>query len=129
MRAQVSTEFIIFLGIGFLIATVVLVSVYEEEQSMFNRRDQEEIHDLSVKIQQEIAIAGMVEDGYVRNFTLPDALPSGKTYSIFANGTYITIVDPISQFEFSVPEYHGMISIGSNVICRRNSEVWVGSGC
>jgi hypothetical protein len=126
-NGQVSEEFVAFVGIGFLMAIIVMMVIFNEQQNKFRERDISETRELAIKIEEEIIIAATVENGFARNFSLPSTLPSGKGYGIVENSSYVRIVAETSEWEVRVPKYNGSIQKGQNTICKKYGKVFIGS--
>ena len=126
---QVSIEFLIFVAISFVMAIVITSVALDQQQEKTSERNKVGVQDVANKIQEEIVIAQSVQSGFMRNFTLPEKLPSGNPYSIFQNSSYIRVVAEETEVEVNVPPYEGQVVMGANVICNRNGEVFVGTGC
>ena len=102
-KSQSSMEFFALVGLAFL-ATILFVGITVNEVKEFS--DQKEflmIKDLALRLQKEVAIAASVEDGYERDFTLPDKLENSVDYYILTKNTSITINSSKTVFSAGIP--------------------------
>ena len=126
IKSQSSVEFFTLVGLAFL-AVTLFVAVSANEIKEF--RDQKEfflIKDLALKLQKEVTIAASVEDGYERNFNLPDKLESIVDYfSIIGNNT-LTINSSKTVFSVAIPTTAGKnFTKGSNKIEKISGVIYI----
>ena len=126
IKSQSTIEFFTLVGLAFL-AVILFVAVSANEIKEF--RDQKEfflIKDLALKLQREVSIAATVEDGYERNFNLPEKLENiVDYYSIIGNNT-ITINSSKAIFSVAIPETAGKnFTKGNNKIEKISGNVYV----
>ena len=125
-KAQISVEFFLFVGMAFIIA--ISFSVYSLQQvkdfQLKNENDAEQ--DIALKLQKELLIAANVEDGYVREFKIPDKVDNFDYFFNMTNST-ITVQSKNSVYFLSIPKVIGNLSKGSNVINKTNGAIYVNS--
>lgn len=130
-KSQTSMEFFLLMGLAFL-AVIIFVGVSANEIKEFkDTKDFLLIKDLALKLQKEVSIAASVEDGYKRDFTLPDKLENSVDYSIVnildKNNT-ITINSSKAVFSVRVPLMHGKnFTKGSNTVERISGKIYINS--
>ena len=125
-KSQSSVEFFMLVGLAFL-AVIIFVGASANEMKEFkDERDFLLIKDLGLKLQSEIGIASYVEDGYERNFTLPDRLESTVDYYILTKNTSISINSSKAVFSARIPMIYGKnFTKGSNKIERISGKIYV----
>lgn len=125
-KSQLSMEFFTLAGMAFL-AAIIFVSLSVNEMREFkDTRDFFLIKDLGLKLQKEVSIASYVEDGYERDFTLPDKLENSLDYYILTKNTSITINSSKTVFSARIPVIYGKnFTKGSNKIEKINGKVYV----
>ena len=96
-KAQISSEFFIFIGLTFLIALAFEIASLDQLNDFRIRKESEEVRDVALKLQRELFIASAVEDGYFRTFVLPDNL-EGIDYSLITRNSTITVLSKNSLF-------------------------------
>ena len=123
-KAQVSTEFFIFLGLAFLIAIAFEIASLEQLNDFRIQKENEAVKDLALKLQQELLIASTVEDGYVRVFEIPDKLES-VNYSLTTQNSTITVKSKNSLYIVSAPRAIGNASKGTNIINKTGGVIYL----
>jgi len=78
--------------------------------------------DLLLKVQKEVQLASRVEDGYLRNFTLPSSLGT-TSYEIDLFNNTIVVSTRDGNFSRRVPPVQGTIVKGLNQIEKRGGEL------
>jgi hypothetical protein len=120
-KAQSSIEFFTLMGLAFL-AVILFVAVSANEVREF--RDTKEfflIKDLALKLQKEVTLAAVAEDGYERSFTLPDKLDNIVDYYIQIRNNTITINSSKTVFSVPIVNVTGQFTKGSNEIEKDNN--------
>ena len=95
-KSQVSTEFMFFVAMGFVLLAAYLVISYNYLNLTFERRDIITSLDTLEQIRNEINLAGRVENGYSRIIKLPNEL-NGKNYLMKIEGREIYIEFPLGS--------------------------------
>lgn len=125
-KSQSSMEFFTLVGLAFLVV-IIFVAVSANEVKEF--RDTKEfllIKDLALKLQKEVAIAASVENGYVRNFDLPDKLENIVDYSTIIRNNTLTINSSKTVFSVAIPNTAGKnFTKGANKIEKISGVVYV----
>ncbi len=124
LRSQISLEFVMFVGIGFMVAIILMLVISQQQADRESERDDLELRDLAYMIEEEVLLASSVEPGYWRNFSVE--LPNDGEFDVSVNGSYVKLTAESTLFEFSVPPFQGQIVRGANVICNKNGEVFIG---
>ncbi|MBS3114953.1 hypothetical protein J4448_07680 [Candidatus Woesearchaeota archaeon] len=123
-KAQVSAEFFIFLGLAFLIAIAFELASLEQLNDFRIQKENEAVKDLALKLQKELLIAAVVEDGYVRFFQIPDKLDS-INYSLATKNSTITVQSKNSLYIVSIPRAIGNASKGANTINKTGGVIYI----
>ena len=124
-KAQVSFEFFILVGMAFLV-TIVFTSLALKDLNQFrNQKESEAVKDLALKLQQEVIISSEVEDGYVRNFKIPDKLDS-TNYSLNIYNSSLLVVQSKNGFYLvQVPKIVGSFAKGDNKINKTGGVIYI----
>lgn len=123
-KAQISTEFFIFIGLAFLIAIAFGVASIEQLNDFRIQKESEAVRDLALKLQKELITAANVEDGYVRAFQIPDRLDN-INYSLTTQNSTITVKSQNSLYIVSIPNVVGNVSKGNNVINKTDGVIYL----
>lgn len=123
-KAQISAEFFVLLGILFLIAVAFEIASLGQLNYFGLKKEDEAVRDVALKIQKELLIAAAVEDGYVRQFELPDKVDS-INYSLTIQNSTIAVESKNSYYFVSIPQVVGNISKGANVINKTGGVVYI----
>ena len=125
-KSQLSMEFFTLAGMAFLAAIIFAGLSVNEMREFKDAKDFFLIKDLGLKLQKEVSIASYVEDGYERDFTLPDKLENSVDYYILTKNTSITINSSKTVFSARIPVIYGKnFTKGSNKIEKINGKVYV----
>ena len=73
-NAQISSEFLIFLGLAFIITLAFSIASLDKLNDLRLKKENDAAMDIGLKLQREALIAAYVEDGYSRSFQIPDTL-------------------------------------------------------
>ncbi len=123
-KAQISAEFIIFLGLAFLIALSFEFISLDQLNDFRLQKENEAIKDVAIKIQKELLTAAVVEDGYVRTFIIPDALDN-INYSLTLQNSTLTVQSKNSIYIAAIPAVLGNLNKGSNLINKTGGVVHI----
>lgn len=124
LKAQMSAEFFVFVGLAVLIAIAFEIISLGQLNDFRLQKENEAVRDLALKLQREIFIASGVEDGYAREFEIPEALDS-INYSLTTQNSTITVKSKNSLFIVSIPFSVGNASKGSNKINKTGGVVYI----
>lgn len=125
-KSQLSMEFFTLAGMAFLAAIIFAGLSVNEMREFKDAKDFSLIKDLGLKLQKEVSIASYVEDGYERDFTLPDKLENSVDYYILTKNTSITINSSKTVFSARIPVIYGKnFTKGSNKLEKIDGKVYV----
>ena len=126
VKSQSSMEFFALVGLGFL-ATILFAAITVNEVREFS--DQKEflmVKDLALRLQKEVSIAALVEDGYERKFALEDKLEDKVDYFIIVTNTSINVNSSKAAFSARIPLTYGKnFTKGSNKVEKLNGKVYI----
>ena len=125
IKAQVSAEFFLFIGMAFIIAIAFSMTSLDHINDFRIRKEGEEVKDVALKLQKELLIAASVEDGYARIFSIPDKLDDYVNYSVVTQNSTITVESKNSIFTVRIPNSVGNATKGTNRINKTNGVIYV----
>ena len=125
MKAQISSEFMIFVSLSFLIAIAFSLYSIEQLNDFRKQKEDEAVKDIALKLQKELITAAVVEDGYTRSFKIPDKLDNSINYSIITKNSTITVESRNSLYTVSIPRVLGNASKGNNVINKTDGVIYL----
>ena len=123
-KAQISAEFFVFLGLAFLIAIAFELASLSQLNEFRLRKENEAVKDLALKIQKELLVAAVVEDGYVRTFALPDRLDSFN-FTLSTQNSTIMVTSKNSYYAMRIPNAIGNLTKGSNRINKTGGVIYI----
>ena len=82
MKAQISIEFIVFVGVLLLITAVASFVAVSNSNDTYKTSIDRDARSIAEFVGTQINIAAEVGDGYSSRFSLPQLLYGGKNYSI-----------------------------------------------
>lgn len=123
-KAQISSEFFVFVGLAFLIAIAFAIASLDQLNDFRIQKESEAVKDIALKLQKEVLIAATVEDGYVRIFEIPDKLDS-IDYSMTVQNSTITVQSKNGFYLVSIPKTIGNFSKGTNKINKTGGVIHI----
>ena len=123
-RAQVTTEFLILVGILFVFTLIIGTNSISDLNSYNTIKEQEAVRDVALKFQRELYIAATVEDGYVRIFTMPDRA-DGINYSVITRNLSLVVESKNTFSSVSLPYSIGNLTKGTNRINKTEGIIHV----
>ena len=124
-KAQLFTEFFIFLGLAFLIAIAFEIASVDQLNEFRAQQESDAVKDLALKLQKELFIAANVEDGYVRLFSIPDKLDSINYSLTTLNNRTITVKSENSLYIVAIPRSIGNVTKGTNKINKTDGIIYI----
>lgn len=123
-KAQVSAEFFVFLGLAFLIAIAFEIASLDQLNDFRIQKESNAVKDLALKLQKEVLVAATVEDGYAREFIIPDNLDR-INYSLTTQNSTITVESAHSLYIVPIPKTVGNVTKGSNKINKTGGVIYI----
>jgi len=123
-KSQVSTEFLIFIGVTVVLVFGIGLQQLSRMSELQSERESEMVYDMALKLQEEIRIASLVEEGYSRNFSIPSRL-SELDYEVDISGKFLTVKSNRSFYTVKVPNITGEIIKGYNIITKSGGVVYI----
>jgi len=123
-KAQISSEFFIFVGLGLLIAFAFEIASIQQLNDFRLQKENEAVKDVALKLQKELLLAANVEDGYTRVFDVPNKIDN-IDYSILMGNTTITINSSKSIYIIAIPSTIGNLTKGTNTINKIGGVIYV----
>jgi len=124
-KAQLFTEFFIFLGLSFLIAIAFEIASINQLNDFRTQQESDAVKDMALKLQKELLIAANVEDGYVRLFSIPDKLDSINYSLTTLNNRTITVKSKNSLYIVAIPIAIGNVTKGANQIKKTDGIIYI----
>jgi len=123
--SQVGIEFITLMGIALIVVIFIAAISAKEIKDFQNQKEFILIKDLGLKLQKEISIASTVEDGYSRQFNLPDKLDFTLEYFIITSNVSISINSSKSVFTTAILNVTGEFIKGDNTIEKIGGQIYI----
>ena len=123
-KAQVSVEFIVLIGLAFLIAISFVVASLNQLIEFRNQQESDAVKDLALKLQQELLLASVVEEGYVRNFDIPTQIENNDYFLTLENST-VSVQSRNAYYLVSVPSVVGNFTKGNNKINKTGGVIYI----
>ena len=126
-HAQVAIEFVILIGLLMFIMLLFLTFIHNYVVDVRSDKDRELLKDIAYAIQAEIHIAASVDDGYERNFIVPDLLDS-MNYTINLTGNQIWATTTKAEIVLNIPNVIGNLTKGGNTIRKSDGIIYLNVG-
>ena len=123
-RAQVAIEFMIIIGAVVFFVSILLLAIQNSHEEKIYQRQNIEVKEVALTVQNEINLALESTDGYYRDFNIPETagyldyeitIDSGIVYIKTTNGKH--------ALTLPVPEITGNINKTQNKIEKINGEI------
>lgn len=121
-NAQAAVEFIMLIVILFSIFMVYTISTRNKMDEIRNKKEYNLLKDVTMMAQNEVLTAVKVEDGYYRQFELPDTL-EGINYTINITGQVIAAYSENHEYVMIIPHVNGTIKKGINTITKNGGVI------
>ncbi|MBU1975682.1 MAG: hypothetical protein KKG59_04730 [Nanoarchaeota archaeon] len=126
---QVAMEFIMLLGLSSLLAIGFLAVLNPLVATKSDELKKELFEELSMSIQQEILLAAVAQEGYIREFYIPPPELNHSyeryNYTMELNNSYLVLNDGDQNYYYAIPNISGNLRKGLNVIKNIEGEVHV----
>ena len=111
-------------GFTIVLITVLIYVMGDYYNTYYDEREYTIMEDFAKSIQTEISVVAQLEDGYVREYTLPTTL-RGKSYNITNDQDFISIQVGKRYYTLQVPKIQGNLSKGTNIIEKKDDLICI----
>ena len=123
-KSQTAIEFFVLISLVALTITIFLLASLDQIKEFQDRKEYILLKDMALKLQAEVTLAATSEDGYQRQFTLPDKLDKTVNYTItIKNNETIVVHSDKSLYAASIPKVIGNITKNTNTITKTGGVV------
>ena len=122
-KSQAPIEFMILVGTLFFLLFLFGLNQFADAKRAYAEKESGLVYDLALKLQEEIRMASLVENGYSRNFTIPPKLENFD-YEIIMDNKFLTIKSNTALYTVKGPNITGSINKGSNYIRKEGGAVY-----
>src|SRR3989338_6379302 len=123
-KSQIAMEFMLLSGIA-LIAAIVFVSIsLDQIKGLYAAKESLLAKDVALKIQSEISIASNAEDGYSRDFELPEKI-NNRDYNISIINNTLAVWTTATPYVIGILDAEGNLEKGSNAIRKTNGVIYI----
>ena len=123
-KSQISMEFVILVGFTIVFVMVLIVFSLSQLNDIYINKESILVRDQALKLQDEFNLASIVEDGYSRNFTIPQKLDTLE-FSITIAGKFLTVKSDKGLYTVRIPEVNGDLTNGNNVIRKIGGIIYI----
>ena len=116
-KGQFIMEFMILLAMAILLGSMYLAVTGQLFFSTSEEQRVSALNDVGYTVQDELMLAESVDDGYVRNFTIPSTADR-FTFTISNDATSVTLVSGIASVTYPLPRINGTLAIGRNSVAK-----------
>ena len=124
-KGQITTEFVIFSGLA-LIASIIFIAAISDNKVLHQAKEFFLVKGVALKVKNEVSITSNIEDGYTRQFELPEKINNrayntslvNNTLTIWTNSTNTTFTTRILNIT-------GYLKKGSNNIKKTNGVTYL----
>lgn len=126
MRAQVSNEFMILLGVATIFLLGFLYVLSDNMKLMVTDKEMTVIDDVGTSVQNEIFFAANAKDGYYREFEIPKHHQSVRYNITIQNKRLVIIAEQTQMVQgYMIPDVVGNVNLGQNIIRKEGGVIYV----
>lgn len=127
-KSQTSAEFIILVSVLLFFFTIFFIAVQINMSDKIKERQNINVKEIALIVQDEINLAHQSDDGYYREFKIPKDI-DGMDYNItlIENLVFIKTIDEKHAIALPVQNVTGQIVKDKNAIKKINGEVKLNS--
>ena len=125
IKSQVAMEFLILVGMGFLVVIIFTALAEKKIKETYDIKEDILVKDLALKVQSEFNLAATVEEGYTREFEIPEKLDNRINYTIFIMNDNLVIQSKNSAYTARLPKAAGNVTKGVNKIRNSGNVVYI----
>ena len=118
-KSQIASEFMLFSGIALILAIIFVSASLSQAKTLYQTKESLSLRDVALKTQNEISIAANSEDGYLRQFELPEKI-GDRPYNISIKSNTVTAWTNTTSYIISTLNASGYLKKGSNSITKTN---------
>jgi len=123
-KSQTAIEFFVLVGLVGLTVVIFMLASLGQIKEFQDKGEYILIKDMALKLQTEVTLAATSEDGYQRQFTLPDKLEETINYSVtIKNNETLIVHSDKSLYAVSIPKVIGNITKNTNTITKTGGVV------
>lgn len=123
-KSQTAIEFFVLVGLVGLTIVVFMLASLGQIKEFQDKREHILLKDLALKLQTEVVLAATSEDGYQRQFTIPDKLGETINYTItIKNNETLIVHSDKSLYVVSIPRVLGNMTKNNNTITKTGGVV------
>lgn len=123
-KSQTAIEFFVLVGLVALTVVIFMLASLGQIKEFQDKGEYILIKDMALKLQTEVTLAATSEDGYRRQFTIPDKLEETVNYSVtIKNNETLIVHSDKSLYAVSIPKVIGNITKNANTITKTGGVV------
>jgi hypothetical protein len=124
-KSQMAIEFVVLIGMGILISTLVIVVIFQMNTDRNQEKIELKMKDFGYSLQNEIILASEMNEGYMRNFTLPEKVEyTDYNISIYV-GRSLMVDYANRRLYYRIPQTNGTIMKGNNQLYNFQGVVYI----
>jgi len=124
IKCQGAIEFLILAGFLLFMFLMIFGVISSNTSDLSRKRDIVMGEDLVTKVQKEANLAAKAEDGYYREFSLPDKV-GNKNYTIRLEENEVIVSTARTDFWRIIPNITGNVTKGINRLNKTNGKVYI----
>ena len=126
IKSQSAIEFIMVLAAVMLLVSLFFIALNDRIDDKTKERNNLEIKQIALIVQEEVNYAYKSQDGYQRSFQISN-LANGKEYSLNVtdNSIYLITNDKKEAMSLPLAEINGNVKKGNNTIKRNESGIFL----
>ena len=125
-KAQVGIEFLMILGGILFFIALLLLAIQNNQEKKIKEHQNIQLEEIAITVQNEINLALNSEDGYVREFNLPESAGI-QDYEILldSGAVYAKTTDDKHALALPIPSVAGNINKTYNKIQKINGTIYL----
>src|SRR3989338_3251921 len=123
-KSQTSVEFMIFVGLAFMLVFFIALHQLSGTRQVYVEKESSLVYDLAMGLQEEIRMASVSEEGYVRNFSIPSRLENFD-FELSMAQKFLTVSGNNTFYSVRIPNATGTLVKGSNIIMNKGCALYL----
>lgn len=118
-KTQVAAEFMLLSGMILIVSIIFISLSLTQIKELSERKEFFLAKDIALKIQNEIGVTSNVEDGYYREFQIPEKI-NNRDYNISIVNNTLEVWTNNTIYTLRILNITGNVNKGSNTIAKTN---------
>lgn len=113
----------IFIALTFMLVFFISLHQLSGTRQVYIEKESSLVYDLAMSLQEEIRMASVSEEGYIRNFSIPSRLENFD-FELGIAQEFLTVSGNNTFYSVRIPNATGILVKGSNIITNKGGALY-----